>query len=108
GCARGQGLATKLLPSRAMSGFGRDRLERPVVAGFGAPPVGRHPGRSPTDLALDALDEALERSGMDHSAVEGVYSVPEGYARAQAPIHPHRVAQRRAHRLRPLARVASG
>ena len=91
-----------------MSGFGRDRLERPVVAGFGAPPVGRHPGRSPTDLALDALDEALERSGMDHSAVEGVYSVPEGYARAQAPIHPQRVAERLGLELRALVEVENG
>jgi acetyl-CoA C-acetyltransferase len=77
-----------------MGAFGRDRIERPVVAGFGAPPVGRHTGRTPTDLALEALDGALESAGLGLADVQGVYSVPEGYARAQPPIRPQRIAER--------------
>jgi acetyl-CoA acetyltransferase len=91
-----------------MGPFGRDRLERPVVAGFGAPPVGRHPGRSPTDLALEALDQALDSAGLACSAIEGVYSVPEGYTRAQPPIRPQRIAERLGIQTRALAEVENG
>ena len=88
--------------------FGRDRLERPVVVGFGAPPVGRHPGRSPTDLALEALDQALACAGLAVGDVEGVYSVPEGYTRAQAPIRPQRIAERLGISTRALVEVECG
>ncbi len=77
-----------------MSAFGRERVEPAVVVGFGATTVGRHPDRSTTELGFDALDEALADAGVEAREVEGVYLVPEGYTRAQAPLRPQRVAER--------------
>ena len=77
-----------------MSAFGRERVEPAVVAGFGATAIGRHPDRSPTELALEALDEALADTGVEAREVEGLYLVPEGYTRAQAPLRPQRLAER--------------
>ena len=91
-----------------LSAFGRDRLERPVVVGFGAPPVGRHDGTSPTDLALEALDEALSSIGLVPSDIDGLYSVPEGYERAQPPLRPQRLAERLGIELRALVEVENG
>ena len=91
-----------------MSAFGADRVRRPVVVGFGAPPVGRHEGRSPTDLGFEALDEALEVAGLEPAEVEGVFLVPEGYARTQPPLRPQRVAERLGLRTRALVEVECG
>ena len=92
----------------AGSPFGRGKLERPVVVGFGAPVVGDHAGSSPTDLGLDALDEALERAGLQARDLDGVYLVPEGYTRAQPPLRPQRVAERLGLSTRACVEVENG
>ena len=91
-----------------MGPFGRERIERPVVVGFGATEIGRHPDSTPTELAFEALDEALARAGMSARELEGVFLVPEGYARAQPPIRPQRVAERLGIPLRACAEVENG
>lgn len=79
-----------------------------MVVGFGAPAVGDHSGRSPTDLGLEALDEALARAGLAHSEVDGVYLVPEGYTRSQPPLRPQRIAERLGLRTRACVEVENG
>jgi acetyl-CoA acyltransferase len=91
-----------------VSAFGNGRVERPVVVSFGATPIGRHPMRSPTDLGLEALDEALERAALGAREIEGVYLVPEGYTRGQPPIRPQRVAERLGVATRACAEVENG
>jgi acetyl-CoA acetyltransferase len=76
--------------------------------GFGAPPVGRHDGTSPTDLVLEALGEALSSAGLVPSDIDGLYSVPEGYARAQPPLRPQRLAERLGIEMRALVEVENG
>jgi acetyl-CoA acetyltransferase len=88
--------------------FGRDRLERPVVVGFGATAIGHHAGRSHSELALEALDEALDRAGLAAREIEGLFLVPEGYARTQAPIRPQRIAERLGLPTRSLVEVECG
>jgi acetyl-CoA C-acetyltransferase len=88
--------------------FGSDRLRRPVVAGFGATTIGRHPDRTPDDLGLAALDEALERTGLALADVQGLYLDPQGYARAQPPIRPQRIAERLGIGTRALVEVECG
>jgi acetyl-CoA acetyltransferase len=70
--------------------------------------VGRHDGTSPTDLALQALDEALESAGLVPADIDGLYSVPEGYARAQPPLRPQRLAERLGIEMRALVEVENG
>jgi acetyl-CoA acetyltransferase len=91
-----------------VSAFGPDRLERPVVVGFGATAIGRLPERSPTDLALEALEQALQVAGAGASELDGLLLVPEGYSRAQPPIRPQRVAERLGLATAALAEVECG
>jgi acetyl-CoA acetyltransferase len=91
-----------------MSAFGRDRLERPVVVGFGATEIGTHPERSPDDLALEALTGALRTAGLEPGELEGLFIVPEGYSRAQPPIRTQRLAERLGVPLRSLVEVENG
>src|SRR5204862_254538 len=77
-----------------MSAFGRDRAVRPVVVGFGAPPVGKHAPNTPDDLAETTLREALAGLDTPVSAVDGLYLVAAGYARTVAPLRPQRLAER--------------
>jgi acetyl-CoA acetyltransferase len=91
-----------------VSAFGPDRLERPVVLGFGATTIGRHPDRSPTDLALEALEQALEVAGAAPSELDGLFVVPEGYSRAQPPIRPQRIAERLGIETAALAEIECG
>jgi acetyl-CoA acetyltransferase len=77
-----------------MAAFGRDRIALPVVAGFGSTAIGHHPDRSPTELGIEALDRALAGMRLTVEDVDGLYIVPVGYTRAQAPIRPQRVAER--------------
>jgi benzoylsuccinyl-CoA thiolase BbsB subunit len=88
--------------------FGSGRIERPVVVGFGATAIGRHPGRTPTELGLEALDEALESVGLAVRDLEGLFLVPEGYTRAQSPIRPQRVAEELGIGARALVEVECG
>ena len=102
------GLAGLAAGRRTAGAFGRDRVERPVVVGFGAQAVGDHSGRSPTDLGFEALAEALSRAGLAVGDVQGVYLVPEGYTRSQPPIRPQRVAERLGLRTRACVEVENG
>jgi acetyl-CoA acetyltransferase len=89
--------------------FGRSRgLEAAVVVAFGATAIGKHPGRSPTSLALEALDFALATSSLSHADIEGLFAVPEGYTRAQPPIRMQRIAERLGLRTRALVEVENG
>ena len=77
-----------------MSAFGRDRAVRPVVVGFGAPPVGKHAPNTPDDLAETTLREALAGLDTPVGALDGLYLVAAGYARTVAPLRPQRLAER--------------
>jgi hypothetical protein len=77
-----------------MGAFGRDRLARPVVVAFGAPPVGKYPDATPDDLAERALREALEALELPAGALDGLYLAAAGYGRPIAPLRTQRVAER--------------
>jgi benzoylsuccinyl-CoA thiolase BbsB subunit len=91
-----------------VSAFGARRIVRPAVAGFGATAIGRHPQSSPTELGLEALEEALADAGMTARGLDGVILVPEGYARAQPPIRTQRIAERVGVPVRSLVEVENG
>lgn len=78
------------------------------MVGFGATTIGSHPGRSPTDLALEALDQALESSSLSPTELDGLYLVPEGYSRAQPPIRGQRVVERLGVETKALVEVENG
>jgi acetyl-CoA C-acetyltransferase/acetyl-CoA acyltransferase len=88
--------------------FGSARLRRPVVVSFGATAIGRHPGRTPDDLALEALEQALDRIGVQAAQLQGLYMDPQGYARAHAPLRAQRIAERLAIGTRALVEVECG
>jgi acetyl-CoA C-acetyltransferase len=91
-----------------MNPFGPRRDDRPVIVSCGSTAIGRHPGRTPSELGLEALDRALERISLDARELEGLFLVPHGYARAQAPIRPQRVAEELGLGLRTLVEVECG
>lgn len=91
-----------------MGAFGPDRLKRAVVVGFGATSIGKHPGRSPTELAIRALRHALAEATLAPAELDGLFSVPEGYARSQPPIRPQRIAERLGVATRSLVEVECG
>lgn len=78
------------------------------MVGFGATAIGSHPDRSPTDLALEALDQALATSTLALAQLGGLYLVPEGYSRAQPPIRGQRVVERLGLETRALVEVENG
>jgi acetyl-CoA acetyltransferase len=87
--------------------FGSDTY-RPAIASWGSTAIGKHPGRTPSDLGLEALDRALERIGVLPRELEALFLVPHGYARAQAPIRPQRVAEELGVPLRSLVEIECG
>jgi acetyl-CoA C-acetyltransferase len=91
-----------------MNVFGTRPNSRPVIVSCGSTAIGRHPGRTPSELGLEALDRALARVALDARELEGLFLVPHGYARAQAPIRPQRVAEELGLRLRALVEVECG
>lgn len=91
-----------------MSGPFGPALARPAIASWGSTTIGRHPGRTPSDLGLEALDSALARVGMLPRELEALFLVPHGYARAQAPIRPQRVAEELGVPLRSLVEIECG
>jgi acetyl-CoA acetyltransferase len=82
--------------------------ERPAIVSWGSTAVGKHPERTPSDLGLEALHRALGRIGLSASELEALVLVPHGYARAQAPIRPQRVAEELGVPLRSLVEVECG
>lgn len=91
-----------------MGAFGPDQLQRAVVVGFGAAPIGKHPETSPTDLGLAALDDALAATALTPHELDGVFTVPEGYSRSQPPIRSQRIAERLGIRGRSFVEVECG
>ena len=92
-----------------MNAFGaRDRLTRPVVVAFGAPPVGKYPDDTPDDLAERALREALATLDLPAGALDGLYLVAAGYARTVAPLRPQRLAERLGVPTRALTEIECG
>jgi acetyl-CoA C-acetyltransferase len=81
---------------------------RPAIVSWGSTAIGKHPGRTPSDLGLEALDRALARIEVLAHELEALYLVPHGYARAQAPIRPQRVAEELGVPLRALVEVECG
>jgi acetyl-CoA acetyltransferase len=81
---------------------------RPVVVACGSTAIGRHPGRTPAEIGFEALDEALASAGLEAGELEGLFLVPHGYARPQAPIRPQRVAEELGVPLKALVEVECG
>ena len=107
---RGEGIAAiavALLGAR-MSAFGSERAVRPAIVSWGSTAIGRHPGRTPAELGFEALDRALERIGLPAAELQGLFLVPHGYARAQAPLRPSRVAEELGLPTRALVEVECG
>jgi acetyl-CoA C-acetyltransferase len=91
-----------------VTAFGSSTLRRPAIAACGSTEIGKHPDRTPDELALDALDRALESVRLDPAELEGLFLVPQGYTRAQAPIRPQRVLEQLGLPARALSEVECG
>jgi acetyl-CoA acetyltransferase len=91
-----------------LSTFGSERAVRCGVVSWGSTAIGRHPGRTPAELGLEALDRALARIDLPAAELEGLFVVPHGYARAQAPLRPQRVAEELGISTRALVEVECG
>ena len=91
-----------------MNAFGTADRGRPLIVSCGSTAIGHHPGRTPSELGIEALHRALARISVDARELEGLFLVPHGYARAQAPIRPQRVAEELGLRLRALVEVECG
>ena len=91
-----------------MTPFGARSDARPVIVSCGSTQIGRHPGRTPSELGFEALDRALEQVSLDARELEGLFLVPHGYGRVQAPIRPQRVAEELGLRLRALVEIENG
>ena len=91
-----------------MSAFGSERTLRCAVASWGSTTVGRHPGRTPSELGFEALHKALARIDLPPAELEGLFIVPHGYARAQAPLRPSRVTEELGLSTRALVEVECG
>jgi acetyl-CoA C-acetyltransferase len=81
---------------------------RPAIVSWGSTAIGKHPDRTPSELGLDALHDALARIELRPRDLEALFLVPHGYARAQAPIRPQRVAEELGVELRALVEIECG
>jgi acetyl-CoA C-acetyltransferase len=90
-----------------VSAFGGSSLRRAAVVACGSTEIGKHPGRTPDELALEALDRALG-AWLDPAELEGLFLVPQGYTRAQAPIRPQRVLEQLGVPARALVEIECG
>jgi acetyl-CoA C-acetyltransferase len=91
-----------------MSAFGSPRANRCAIVSWSSTSIGRHPGRTPSELGLEALHTALERIALKAVELEGLFLVPHGYARAQAPLRPQRVAEELGLSTRALVEIECG
>jgi acetyl-CoA C-acetyltransferase len=91
-----------------MSAFGSARALRCAIVSWGSTVIGRHPGRTPAELSVEALERTLGRIGLPAAELEGLFIVPHGYARAQAPLRPQRVAEELGLSTRALVEVECG
>ncbi len=87
--------------------FGPDG-RRAAIVSWGSTAIGKHPGRPPAALGLEALRQALARIDLSPRELDALILVPHGYARAQAPIRPQRVAEELGVPLRVLVEVECG
>jgi acetyl-CoA acetyltransferase len=76
-----------------MKAFGSERAIGCAIVSWGSTAIGRHPERTPTELGFEALDRALTRIDVEGSELDGLFVVPQGYARAQAPLRPQRIVE---------------
>jgi acetyl-CoA C-acetyltransferase len=91
-----------------VSAFGSKSDLRPAIVASGSTTIGRHPNRTPTELGFEALGRAVSQIELDVRELDGLFLVPHGYARAQAPIRPQRVAEELGIRLQALVEVECG
>jgi acetyl-CoA C-acetyltransferase len=91
-----------------MNAFGSDRAMGCAIVSWGSTVIGRHPGRTPAELGFEALAAALARIDVAATELEGLFIVPQGYARAQAPLRPQRVAEELGLSTRALVEVECG
>jgi acetyl-CoA C-acetyltransferase len=76
-----------------LGAFGSDSVNRCLIVSWGSTSIGRHDGRTPAELGYEALDVALARIELTAADLEGLFLVPHGYGRAQAPLRPQRIAE---------------
>ena len=91
-----------------MATFGSDSARRCLVVSWGSTVIGRHDGRTPAELGFEALANALARIELDVSELQGLFLVPHGYGRAQAPLRPQRIAEELGLPTRALVEVECG
>jgi acetyl-CoA C-acetyltransferase len=91
-----------------MTAFGSERMRRCAIVAWGSTNIGRHPGRAPAELGFESLDRALASIELDAGELDGLFIVPQGYARAQAPLRPQRVAEELGLSTRALVEVECG
>ena len=83
-------------------------MRRPIVVGWGQTEIGRHPEKTPAELAVEVVYEALEYSNLNMRELEGVLTVPQGYMRARVPMYAQRLAEQIGVPVRSLAEVGNG
>lgn len=88
--------------------FATTPSKRPLVVGWGQTEIGRHPERTPDDLAIEALRAAVEYAKLRTNDLEGVLTVPQGYMRTRIPMGPQRLAEQLGVTVRSLAEVGNG
>ncbi len=88
--------------------FGSSSMRRSIIVGWGQTEIGRHPDKTPSELALDALFEALDYAKLNVRELDGVLTVPQGYMRARVPMHAQRLAEQIGIPVRSLAEVGNG
>ena len=91
-----------------MAGPFGSNAERPAIVSWASTAIGKHPDRTPSELGLEALHDALTRIDLSPRVLEAIFLVPHGYARAQAPIRPQRVAEELGVPMRVLVEVECG
>jgi acetyl-CoA acetyltransferase len=91
-----------------MSAFGSKTLLRPAIVATGSTSIGRHPDRTPSELGLEAFEQAIERVELDPRELDGLFLVMHGYARSQAPLGTQRIAEELGVPLRSLVDVENG
>jgi acetyl-CoA C-acetyltransferase len=91
-----------------MTAFGSKRMLRPAIVAAGSTSIGRHPDRTPSELGLEALEQAAGRVDLDLRELDGLFLVLHGYARTQAPLGTQRVAEELGVPVRSLVEVECG
>jgi acetyl-CoA C-acetyltransferase len=91
-----------------MTAFGSERTLRAGIVSTGSTSIGRHPDRTPSELGLEALDQATRQVGLDPRELNGLFLIMHGYARAQAPLGTQRFAEELGVPVRSLVDIECG